>query len=283
MNTHTRRQVLGFLGIAGCATMVRKDVLAASRRYHDRVLEKGPVAFWRFAEGSGSTARDASGHGHAGTYRGGVVRGESRIQGEAAVGLNGSDAFVEIASSDAFSQPASGRGLTVEVWMRPDGLTFAGQTDQHYIHWLGKGDAGAYEWGFRFYSNDSPSRPNRISAYIWNSTSAPGVSNEGAGAYFEDPLTAGEWMHIVACFDAGDAGDPLAGVSIYKNGELRESPRRSKAARYASYNIHPAHANAQVRLGTRDLGSFLRGGLADVAIYPRVLSASEILDNYSGA
>ena len=39
---------------------------------------------------------------------------------------------------------------------------------------------------------------------------------------------------------------------------------------------------APVRFGTRDLGSFLNGGIDDVAIYPRVLSAEEILDNFRG-
>jgi hypothetical protein len=43
------------------------------------------------------------------------------------------------------------------------------------------------------------------------------------------------------------------------------------------------HGSAPVRLGTRDQGSFLAGGLADVAIYPRVLTAGEILDNFRGA
>jgi hypothetical protein len=76
---------------------------------------------------------------------------------------------------------------------------------------------------------------------------------------------------------------PGAGVSIYKNGEFRGGPSTSRGALYATYNIHPAHGSAPVRLGTRDRGSFLTGGLNDVAIYPRVLSASEILDNYRAA
>src|SRR2546428_8029143 len=34
-------------------------------------------------------------------------------------------------------------------------------------------------------------RPNRISAYIWNAD-----AGEGAGAYFEEPLTAGNACHV---------------------------------------------------------------------------------------
>ena len=43
------------------------------------------------------------------------------------------------------------------------------------------------------------------------------------------------------------------------------------------------HGTAPLRLGTRDLASFLVGGLDEVAIYPRVLTAAEIMDNYQTA
>jgi hypothetical protein len=46
------------------------------------------------------------------------------------------------------------------------------------------------------------------------------------------------------------------------------------------WQIRPRHGTAPVRLGTRDAKSFLHGGLDEVAIYPRVLSAEEILENY---
>ena len=248
------------------------------------MLAQNPVAYWRFEESAGPAARDLTEHGHDGAYHGGIAfrqKGAVHSEPDAAIGLNGVDAFVDVPDDRAFSQSTSRHGSTVEAWFRPDTLTFAGQTDEHYIHWLGKGQSGAFEWGFRFYSKDS-SRPNRVSAYIWNLTSPQGVPNEGAGAYFEDELQPRQWIHVVACYDPGDAGTPGAGVSIYKNGVLRGSPATSPGALYATYNIHPEHGMAPVRLGTRDRASFLKGGLDEVAIYPRVLSAEEIRDNYDG-
>jgi hypothetical protein len=282
----TRRAMLGLVSLAGAALSINARALGDARPYSAHVLAKRPVGYWRFDETGGIIAHDASGQARNGTYKGGFTLGQpGALQSERdfAVGLDGRNGFIEVPDSDAFSQPTSGQGLTVEVWVRPDTLVFSGQTDQHYIHWLGKGQPGAYEWGFRFYSQDSPTRPNRISAYIWNPTSAPGVSNEGAGAYFQDELQPRQWIHVVACYDPGDASDPNAGVWIYKNGVLRAGPKKSRGARYASYNIHSVHGSAPVRFGTRDLGSFLAGGLDEIAIYPRVLSASEIMDNYAGA
>lgn len=105
----------------------------------------------------------------------------------------------------------------------------------------------------------------------------------GAGAYFQDLLEARTWIHVVATFDPADAANPLAGISIYKNGVLRGSPADQNGARYSTYAIDPAHGGAPLRLGTRDLRSFLTGGLDEVAVYPRVLSAAEISENYNNS
>lgn len=53
-----------------------------------------------------------------------------------------------------------------------------------------------------------------------------------------------------------------------------------KGTLYSSYDIKPVHGPAPLRLGTRDLGSFLTGGLDEVAVYPRVLTAAEIKENH---
>ncbi|HET7882199.1 MAG TPA: LamG domain-containing protein [Acetobacteraceae bacterium] len=254
-------------------------------QYAQHVLEKCPVGYWRFEENSGPVAHDSAPHGHPGSYKGEVrfaQPGAIRSSDGRAIVLNGKDAFVEIASDPVFSQPKSGMGLTVEAWLRPDLLRFHGETDQPYVHWLGKGETGRFEWGFRFYSQCSD-RPNRISAYIWNPTVENGEKNEGAGAYFEDPIEPHVWIHVVACYDPGDASNSQAGVSIFKNGVRRGSPSTSPGALYASYNIYPVPGYAPLRLGTRDTKSFLTGGLDEVAIYPRVLTCEEILDNYNAA
>jgi hypothetical protein len=263
---------------AVCLTAAGANRAAAAGTYAQTIVAKQPVGYWRLGERSGSAAADSSGNHRDGVYHGDPHFGEpGAIVGDSAgaVRFGGHDDYVEIPDDARFSQPTSGRGLSVEAWLRPDVLTFAGQTSAKYVHWLGKGEPDAFEWGFRFYSLDSPTRPNRISAYIWNA-----AGGEGAGSYFQDELVAGRWIHIVACFDPGDRTDPRAGVSIYRDGVLRESPQRSRGARYASYDLVPAHGGAPLRFATRDRGSFLIGALADVALYPRVLDAAEIAENY---
>jgi hypothetical protein len=259
-----------------------------SLAYRDAVLAKDPVAYWRLGEAAGPTAVDETGNGHDGTYFGDPSYGQlGAIQGDpnTAVQFNGED-YVEIPDSINFSQPTSTNGLTVEVWMRPDVLSFPGQSssdqaENPYVHWLGKGDAGQQEWAFRFYSIDpdqaAAARPNRISAYIWSP-----AGKEGAGAYFQQAIVVGQWMHVVACYEPGDEDTcPPKGVHIYLNGQQKQGPF-DIGTLYCNpcFAILPAHGSAPLRLGTRDLDSFLRGALDEVAIYLRVLTSDEILKNY---
>ncbi len=195
---------------------------AAAADYARTVLAKKPVAYWRLGESRGPDALDSTGNGHKGAYRGTpLLQQKGALQGDAdtAVKLDGKRSYIEIPSHRDFSQPTSGQGLTVEVWVRPDLLEFEGETADHYIHWLGKGEPRRQEWGLRFYSRTSRDRPNRISAYLFNPQ-----GGLGAGAYFQDKLTVGEWIHVAVCFDPGDADTPGAGVHIYKNGVHRLGP-----------------------------------------------------------
>ncbi len=296
MGRMSRRSVLtaAAAGVAGLVGVLRRPLaktVVASDRYSSVVLAKGPIGYWRLGEAGGPNALDASGNGYDGNYLGNPAFGQPGAianDPDTAIGLSGprSMDYVEILDPDGhpFSQPTSGAGPTVEVWMRPDALTFMGQTSERYIHWLGKcvDGSGLCEWGLRFYSLDSPSRPNRISAYIWSPE-----GGLGAGAFFQDDLIQGQWMHIVAVYEPGDKDtDPPAGVHIYRDGVHRQGPP-SSGTLYRSFAIVPAQGTLPVRVGTRDAAisgagsvSYLTGGLDEVAIYPRVLTANEILENY---
>jgi hypothetical protein len=286
----SRREVLAFAGATGLSSLggfagaeqERPGNSAGRLNYERTVLASRPAGYWRLGELRGTTAEDASGNRRNGEYVGrprlgepGPLRGEQ----DRAIGLEGPRmrSFVAIPDNNAFSVAASGRGLTVEVWVRPDVLEFQGErpdADHAYIHWLGKGATGQFEWGFRFYSRRS-ARPNRMSAYIWNS-----AGDLGAGAYVEEPLEARRWIYLVATYD--DPRQANARVRLYKNG--RASPHNnSSGTLYETFGIRPRHGRAPVRLGTRDLSTFLTGGLSEVAIYPRVLPANEILRHWQAA
>ena len=258
------------------------DLTAALHAYEKAVLASRPLAWWRLGEKAGPAAFDAM-QKHDGTYHGNVIFGRTgavKDDPNRAVELPGT-ACVEVPDSTAFSQPASGLGLSIEAWMRPDkDLAFDGEGERPqgpYVHWLGKGDDGQQEWALRFYSSKSEERPSWVSAYLFSP-----AGHLGAGAHFTGPVRARHWLHVVACYDPGDMSTADAGVRLYVNGVLRQGPP-APGTRYSRFGIVPAHGTAPVRLGTRDLASFLHGGLDEVAIYPRVLSANEVLAHYKAA
>ena len=190
-----------------------------------------------------------------------------------AIGLPGKS-YVQIPTSNEFSLS---RGLTVEAWMRPDRLDFPGETDDPYVHWLGKGEKGRFQWGFRFYSKRRrdgkvSSRPNRISAYAWNADGGLGERR-----VFEEPLTVGQWIHVVAVYEPPGKG--LACKSTATACSRRGRPARGHSIRRSALSRFPVTLPCGWE---SDLQSFLIGGLDEVAILSRVLTPHEIRGNYCG-
>ena len=202
--------------------------------------------------------------------------------------FNGTNAYVEVASIADYSVSTTGE-LTVSVWMRPDTLNFPSvESKSDYIHWLGKGDTsgadGNQEWTFRMYNHrdhfDSPPRPNRISFYLFSPQGGLGV-----GSYLQAPVTRRQWIHLVGIADT-------ARTYLYKDGQyIRCDTYRGPAQDGCEIHyqpneklqlvIDPKPGPAPLRLGTKDLGSFLEGGLTRVRIWNRVLTAVEVSGLYT--
>ncbi len=178
---------------------------------------------------------------------------------EAYLLFDGMKDYVEIPDDKDFSVSTTG-GLTVSAWIRPDALIARTPEGSGYVYWLGKGERGRHEWVFRMYSRDNAEgRQNRISFYVFNTAGGLGV-----GSYFQDPIRAAEWIHVVGVADRER-------TSIYKNGVLRKSDVYRGA-------ITPGHGTAPLRIGTRDLHSFFAGGIREVRIWSRPLPAAEVAE-----
>jgi Concanavalin A-like lectin/glucanases superfamily len=179
--------------------------------------------------------------------------------------------YIEIPDNAVFSAATTG-SLTVSAWMRPDTLSFPiseddGSGDNPYVHWLGKGEDDQQEWTFRMY-NDNPTqaRPSRISFYVFNPKASSGEKiNLGVGAYFQDPVTVGEWIHVTGVADGAQQA-----TVIYKNGAKENQQLWSKE------KIVPVHGTAPVRIATRDLNSFFLGAIRDVRVWNRALTKEEV-------
>jgi hypothetical protein len=200
-------------------------------------------------------ARDVVGTAH-GMVRGNVIFDtHARFDGRS---------YIELPDHDDFSAATTG-SLTIVVANTIDDWLGAGASE--YVHWMGKGVAGAQEWTFRHYVEDgtgeAAARPRRTSFYHFNP--AGGL---GAGSYFQDPDAVGVERVVAATVNR-------TGITLWKNGVRRGSEALS------GYSIKPRNTGTPVRLGTRDLNTgFLVGRLRRVAFFNRVLADTELQKLY---
>ena len=182
---------------------------------------------------------------------------KTEIQPQKAFFFDGYSTSVEIPNMPEYSV-ATNNSLTISAWINPDTLDFSTSEGTGYAQWLGKGSPGQMEWTFRIYSKgNTENRENRISFYVFNPQ-----GGLGAGAYFQEPLIAGNWIQVAAVVENGH-------VRIYRNGEPQNQQE------YIG-QIVPQAGNAPLRIGTRDKKSFFSGQIKNIAIYSRALSDFEI-------
>ena len=131
-----------------------------------------------------------------------------------------------------------------------------------------KGEADQQEYVARMYSKiNRENRPNRISGYAFNLE-----GGLGSGSYFQDPVTAGEWLLVDIVINTVKISPtyPTGYVKIFKNGVLRDTTRLDQ------FNVVPGNGTAPFRVGTRDRNSFFKGPIGKVAIYLHELTPERI-------
>jgi hypothetical protein len=244
-------------------------------RYDRQVLSLHPVLYLTLGSASSGIEPDLSGNGNNGIYESNGERSylSTLPNGDPATIFNGISQYVQVPSSRSLSVTDTGC-LTIEAWIKPVVLQFPHAEGSGYVYILGKGTAGKQEYAMRMYSysnSESPPRPNRISAYMFNL--AGGL---GSGAYFQDVVIPHDWMMVTFVVDSrSSVAWPSGYISIYKNGQLR-----GRQVSLSQFNVKPGASNAPLRIGTRDLSSFFEGAIGKVAIYDSILPAQDILATY---
>ncbi|MCF6467076.1 hypothetical protein FAF44_01440, partial [Nonomuraea sp. MG754425] len=246
--------------------------------YDDVVLADRPVAYWRLSHPSQAKESDRTGNGHVGTFRN--VTSTLRLpNGDGASIFNGSSGYFEVPDAKPFHINTTGK-FTVEAWIMPQTLQFPDQEQTGYVYFMGKGtksgSGGNREWAGRMYSKtNTENRPNRISGYAWNLD-----GGLGAGAFFQQPVKAGEWIHYAITFDTSEG--EYGKVRVYRDGVLSGTDHLAYRPGTADeVVITPKPGSAPVRVGTRDGQSYFKGAVGKFAVYNRELSATELRSHYS--
>lgn len=249
---------IGGLPILGDPTAVGSG---PSTRYSSAILADSPLLYFRLGDTSGTTVVDSSGNGHNGTYHGSPTLGAAgALAGDinTAVTFDGVNDYIDCALNLSAYQK-----LSVEFWLKV--AAFA--NDDHVLT----------EFTANF-TADSPGHGFVISPNNNGITSgASGTFSSGertsAGGYvardFARP-SAGTFHHVVMTFDRAAGGQ----LHAYVDGSIAGTDSNdATGGNFANDTLY-----VMSRAGS---SLFLAGTLDEFAIYPVVLSSTQISNHYA--
>jgi hypothetical protein len=204
----------------------------------------GPVASWRFDEGSGISASDSSGNGNSGTLQGGV----SWVTGKRnwALLFDGSTGVVRVPTSASLEPQA----MSVSAWVRRSG------SPGQFRYVLGKGSLACISASYGLYSGPG----GGLAFYVADGPDFARSPEAGTAVW------DGEWHHVAGTFDG-------AFIRLFVDGaEIAGATSWTTPVTYAS-QTEPDLSLGDY-LGCTDHG--FDGALDEAKIWNRALSAAEI-------
>ena len=218
------------------------------------------VAIWPLDEASGTTARDATGTGHDGTYAGAVTLGGSGApqNGNAAATFSGGDVTVP------YSADLNPGTYTVEAWVNPSAVnTWEDQGTAAQPIVCSRDDQGYHGW--MLYADN----------YTGNPQFAFVVGAEDSRRYVYDdsgtPEQPGRWYHVAGSYDGTD-------LHIYVNGVEVTSAQLNDGG---GTNVQP-NPSSPLTIGSCNGGwNPWQGAIQDVTVWNGALSAATIAQHAS--
>jgi hypothetical protein len=217
------------------------------------VAQIGPVGGWKFDDGSGSTAADASGNGNTAT-----LHGATWTAGKAggALAFNGTNAYVTVPSTAALNS-LKGQ-MTVTAWVNK-AANLPG-----YGGIVGRREGTGWGDLWTLYYNNSGNDEYGFS-----------VNTSGGGASVTGPASTGalnQWVLLTGVYDG-------AQVRLYVNGvQVGAAAASGLIPDESSPLIIGAGDN-----GSYGIGEYFKGAIDDVRVYNRALTPAEIQALAAGA
>lgn len=207
--------------------------------------DSGLVGYWHFDEGASSTAYDASGSGNTGTIQGSPTWASgASCEAGGCLTLNGSNQYLSMGATSSLDLAGK---VSVTAWIHPN------STARQLVVALGDGDD---------YTNNYQ---------MFIDTGAFFTVGEGASAAYatkSGSIASGNWYYLAGTFDGTTA-------KIYINGILEGQDTFSGTRQ----------SGGSFRVGMRAPSGvpewYFNGAIDEVRVYNRVLSATEIADQYN--
>ena len=203
-------------------------------------LDKGLASYWKFDDGSGGSAADASGNGNTGTLSGGPTWTGGKIGG--ALTFNGTNQYVSTSDIGTSTDSA----YTISAWVNPSS-TASG--DIYY--------RGAATGEMLFQTSGG-------AASLYADLTTAGWQNVTGGS-----VATGTWSHLVGVYTRQGS------LKIYVNGVLAGTTSLPSYDLAVNGFFH-----SSIGSYNRSTTSAYPGSIDEVRIYNRALSADEVAKLY---
>lgn len=203
----------------------------------------GLAAWW---PGNGHAQEVVRGGHDIELFNGAAIAPAKIAQGFAFDGVN--DYGVVQAHSD-LDIGASAAGFSIELWVKPDTVTYGPLIDWH----------NGTTYGLEFWTNSD----GRLTGYLTGDNGGT-VDAPAAG------ITAGVWQHVVLTYDKSNGA-----ARLYKNGAVVGTATVAGYRARTEYNVYFGR-------NPKDPQTFV-GTLDEISLYTRPLGASEVTSLYNAA
>jgi hypothetical protein len=226
---------------------------------------------------------------NTGTYKGAKPTTKALPNGDGAAHFDGSTGYLTIPSNATFSVPTTG-SLTWEGWINADLLQFSASTSSSdgYVDWMGKcaDYSPTCEWEARMYATTtSESRPNRMSAYIFN-TSA-GLGSAADWQPVNSLIQANSWYYVVGEYttltapsDCQSTAQYPGSINVWVNGVEWDHSQHGQTGCMSQYSVVPMAKGSPLNIGTMATDTWFPGAIGKVAIYDKLLTQAQIDAHY---
>lgn len=264
MNKITVITIITFVLLLTIGGVVKYDVITNSTHIAFGAggdITSNLLGWWKFDEGTGTTAADSSGNGNNGTFTG----SPTWVAGQVGTGALSFSVGARILTNDLTATEGVS-AVTWSAWIKPTSLGDLRAILAKFY----KGTASGHQ---QFILEESNGTFGDNSGLIAAVSSTNGTGNDFV--YTGSVLTTGVWTHVAVVFDGSLTGNTNR-LKVYINGTQVSTTGTGSIPS----TTQTTTSDFSIGASSDNIANFI-GAIDDVRVYNRALSSTDVADLYA--